>query len=75
MSETRHTDVEVASPSTQRQRIDAAQRQADSEVAEDERADNVRVGDKGTQMGDDSRLWWPVTYEVTRKDDGPHARK
>jgi hypothetical protein len=66
MPEVRQTDVEVPNPSTAQQRIDAARRQADHEVTADERVVNLRVGDKGVQMGDDSSLWWPVTYEVTR---------
>jgi hypothetical protein len=73
MPEVRHTDIEMANPSTRRQRIDAAQRQANNEIAEHEEAVNLRVGDKGTQMGDDSRLWWPVTYEV-RQRRPPTAR-
>jgi hypothetical protein len=48
------------------QRIDTARRQADREVTADERVVHLRVGDKGAQMGDDSTLWWPVTYEATR---------
>lgn len=76
MSEVRHTDIEMANPSTPRQRIDAAQRRATSEVAHHKQAVNVRVGSKGTQVGDDSRLWWPVTYEVVPKciADGSRAR-
>ncbi len=64
MSEVRHTDIEMANPSTLQQRIHTAQRQAGQEVADGECAVDVRVGDTGTQTGDDSRLWWPVTYEV-----------
>jgi hypothetical protein len=56
-----HTDVEVVNPSTLQQRQDAAQRQADAEVGDEEEAINVRIGDTGTRVGDDSRLWWPVT--------------
>jgi hypothetical protein len=67
MPEVRHTDIEVANPSTLPQRIQAAQRQASSEVADDERPVNLSVGDKGTQLGDDSRLWWSLTYEVRCK--------
>jgi hypothetical protein len=70
MSDVRHTDVEVRNPSTPAQRLDAAQRQAAAEVADDEEAINVEVGDKGTQTGDDSRLWWPVTYRVCRSTPG-----
>jgi hypothetical protein len=68
MPEVRYTDMNMANPSTLQQRVSAAQRQADGEVADDEEAMNLRVGDKGTQMGDDSRLWWPVTYEVHGSD-------
>jgi hypothetical protein len=64
MPEVRHTDMNMANPSTLQQRVDAAQRQADGEVADGEEVVNLRVGDKGTRMGDDCRLWWPVTYEV-----------
>jgi hypothetical protein len=64
MSDVRHTDVEVQNPSTLQQRLEAAQRQAAAEVADDEEAVNVEVGEKGTQTGDDSKLWWPVTYQV-----------
>jgi hypothetical protein len=67
MPEVRHTDIEMANPSTGQQRIEAAQRRADSEVADEERAVNLRVGATGTQMGDDSRLWWPVNYQVETK--------
>lgn len=67
MPDVRHTDVEVANPSTLQQRQDAAQRQADAEVGDEEEAINVRIGDTGTRVGDDSRLWWPVTYEVIPK--------
>jgi hypothetical protein len=56
----------MRNPSTLHARIDAARRQADGEVADDEHVVNLRVGDKGTQKGDDSTLWWLVTYEVTR---------
>jgi hypothetical protein len=66
MPDVRQTDIQMRNPSTLQARIDAARRQADGEVAKDEHAVNLRVGDKGTQMGDDSTLWWPVTYEVTR---------
>jgi hypothetical protein len=48
MSDVRHTDVEVQNPSTLQQRQDAAQRQADREVADDEEAVNVRIGNTGT---------------------------
>lgn len=64
MYEVRHTDVEMKNPSTPAQRFDAAQRQTAAEVADDEEVVNVEVGDKGTQTGDDSKLWWPVTYQV-----------
>ena len=64
MLDVRHTDVEVPNPSTPGQRLDAARRQTDAEVEDDEEVVNVEVGDKGTQTGDDSKLWWPVTYEV-----------
>jgi hypothetical protein len=67
MPDVRHTDIELPNPSTPQQRIVAARRQADGEVGPDEQVVTLRVGDKGVQMGDDSRLWWPVTYEVTRK--------
>ena len=67
MPNVRHTDIEMRNPSTPQARIDAARRQADAEVDDDEQVVNLRVGDKGTQMGDDSMLWWPVTYEVIRK--------
>jgi hypothetical protein len=68
MPEVRYTDIDIANPSTLQQRVVAAQRQADGEVADGEEAVNLRVGDKGTRMGDDSRLWWPVTYEVQGSD-------
>jgi hypothetical protein len=67
MPDVRHTDIEMPNPSTPQQRIVAARRQADGEVGPDEQVVTLRVGGKGVQMGDDSRLWWPVTYEVTRK--------
>lgn len=67
MREVRYTDIEVANPSTPRQRQDAAQRHADAEVGDDEEAISVRVEDTGTRVGDDSRLWWHVTYEVIPK--------
>lgn len=60
----RHTDVEVPNPSTLQQRQDAARRQAFVEVGYDEEVTNVHIGETGTQMGDDSQLWWPVTYGV-----------
>ena len=66
MPEVRHTDIEVANPSTAQARIAMARLQADGEVADDEQVVNVRVGDTGTRMGDDSRLWWPVTYEAEK---------
>ena len=69
MPDIRHTDINVANPSTPQQRTDAGHRQADDEVTDDEIVANLRVGATGTQMGDDSRLWWPVTYEVEPK---PH---
>jgi hypothetical protein len=46
MSDVRHTDVEVQNPSTLQQRLEAAQRQAAAEVADDEEAVNVEVGEK-----------------------------
>jgi hypothetical protein len=67
MPDMRHTDIQLRDPSTLQERIDAARRQAECEVAEDEYVVHLRIGDRGTQMGDDSMLWWPVTYEVTRK--------
>jgi hypothetical protein len=67
MPDMRHTDIQLRDPSTLQERIDAARRQAECEVAEDEHVVNLRIGDRGTQMGDDSMLWWSVTYEVTRK--------
>jgi hypothetical protein len=69
MPDVRHTDINVANPSTPQQRIDAGHRQADGEVTDDEAVAKLRVSAKGTQMGDDSRLWWAVTYEVEPK---PH---
>jgi hypothetical protein len=67
MLDVQHTDVEVANPSTPQERQDAAQRQADSEVGAAQEAINVCAGDAGTRMGDDSRLWWPVSYEVVAR--------
>jgi hypothetical protein len=73
MTDVRHTDIQMRNPSTIRERLDAARRQAQSEVAADEYLSHLRVGHKGTQMGDDSMLWWPVTYEVTRNPPpGPY---
>ena len=69
MPEVRQTDIEVVNPSTVHQRIEAAHRQASCEVTAEEWAVDVRVGETATQMGDDSRLWWPVTYEVKRLDE------
>jgi hypothetical protein len=67
MPDVRHTDVEVQHPSSPQQRLDAARRQAAAEILADEEAVNVRVGDTGTRTGDDSKMWWPVTYEVRRR--------
>ena len=67
MSEVRYTDVEVANPSTVAQRLAVAHRQADAEIGEDEQVVHLQVGGRGTQMGDDSRSWWAVTYEVSPK--------
>ena len=63
----RRTSVEVGNPSRLAQRLEAAQRQADSEVGEDQQAINVAVARIGaTHHGEDS-LWWPVTYEVVSR--------
>jgi hypothetical protein len=70
MSEVRYTDVEMANPSTAQQRQMAAQRQADTEVGDADEAVNVRLGDVGTRVGDDSRLWWSVSFEVISKHCG-----
>jgi hypothetical protein len=67
MPDVRHTDVEMAEPSTRQQRRDAAQRAADAEIGDDQQAVNVVVAEVGTRVGDDSRMWWEVTYEVIDK--------
>ncbi|WP_284235980.1 hypothetical protein [Mycobacterium antarcticum] len=60
----KHTSVEVGNPSRYAQRLEAAQRHADSEVGQDQRAVDVDVARTGATPGGDDTLWWPVTYEV-----------
>jgi hypothetical protein len=67
MPDVRETDIKMRDSSTAQARLDAALCQPESEVAIDEQVVNLRVCDKGTQMGDDGMLWWTVIYEVTPK--------